>query len=105
MRQQRDAMIFRFKPDPNLAVELDNDTVESKPVQVTKVVSEFEFINEFKRPPGHPFWSTIDHMQTTLKIISLSGLGRQFQFTFNAPCFKSYPTKSRLPPKNIHPLA
>jgi len=76
MRQQRDAMIFRFKPDPTLTVELDNDTVESKPVQVTKVLSEFEYINEFKRPPGHLYWASIDHMQTTLKIVSLSGLGR-----------------------------
>ena len=76
MRQQRDAMVFRFKPDANLAVDLDSDTVESKPVQVTKVLSEFEYINEFKRPPGHSYWSTIDHVQTTLKIVSLSGLGR-----------------------------
>jgi hypothetical protein len=62
MRQQRDAMIFRFKPDQSLAVELDHNTVDTKPIQVTKVLSEFEFINEFKRPPGHPYWSTIDHM-------------------------------------------
>jgi hypothetical protein len=55
-------MVFRFKPDPNLAVDLDSNTVESKAIQVTKVLSEFEYINEFKRPPGHPYWSTIDHM-------------------------------------------
>jgi hypothetical protein len=69
------------------------------------VVSELEFINEFKKGPGHHYWQTIDYIQTTIKIKALAGLGKPFCFTFNAPCFKHYEKRSRRPPKNIHPCA
>ena len=105
-RLQRDSMIFRFKADPKLCPELDpTNQVEVQPLMVVKVLSELDFINEFKRPPGHTYWQTIDLIQTTLKITALSGLGKQFNFTFNAPCYKSYKDRSRLPPKNVHPCA
>lgn len=67
------------------------------------MLSELEFINEFKRAPGHQYWQTIELMQTTLKINNLSGLGRQFNFTFNAPCFKVLPKQGREKPTNDHP--
>lgn len=54
MRQQRDAMIFRYKADPSLIPELDHNTqVEAVPLSVIRVLSELDFINEFKKPPGH----------------------------------------------------
>jgi hypothetical protein len=56
MKQQRDAMVFRFKPDPSLNEDIDSSELEFKPLQVTKVLSELEYINEFKKPPGHPYW-------------------------------------------------
>ena len=101
MRQQRDSMVFRFRGDPYITPELESEKVDSIPLSVVRVLSEFEFINEFKRPPGHQYWQTIDFMQTTLKITSLSGLGKQYNFTFNAPNFKI--SKQQAAPKNDHP--
>ena len=103
MRQQRDSMVFRFKADPSLAPDLDSTQIASNPLSVVRVLSELEFINEFKRAPGHQYWQTIELMQTTLKITSLSGLGKQYNFTFNAPCFKVLPKQGREKPTNDHP--
>jgi hypothetical protein len=64
----RDAAIFRY----------DDEKV--------KVVSEIEFINEFKRRANDPFWASVQYIQTTIK--SRIGLGKPYIFTFNAPCYK-----------------
>lgn len=106
MRQQRDAMVFRYKADQSLIPELDHHTqVEAVPLSVIRVLSELEFTNEFKKPPGHSYWQTIDLMQTTLKINSLSGLGKQYAFTFNAPCYREQKDRDPKPPRNQHPCA
>lgn len=51
-----------------------------------RVLSDTEFINEFKRSKSNPFWQTIQSIQTTIK--TKLGLGKPFTFTFNAPCYK-----------------
>lgn len=50
-------MVFRYKADPTIETELDETAeVEGTPLCVVRVLSELEFINEFKRPPGHQYW-------------------------------------------------
>lgn len=98
-------MVFRYKADPTIETELDETAeVEGTPLCVVRVLSELEFINEFKRPPGHQYWQTIDFMQTTLKIVSLSGLGKQYLFTFVAPSYKTHLNRRTLP-KSFHPCS
>lgn len=50
------------------------------------MLSDTEFINEFKRSKSNPFWLTISCIQTTIK--TKVGLGKPFTFTFNSPCYK-----------------
>ena len=61
-------MIFRYRADPQITPILDDNQVDSNPLSVVRVLSELDFINEFKRPPGHTYWQTIDYIQTTIKI-------------------------------------
>jgi hypothetical protein len=62
MKLLRDSIIFRYKPDIKLIPhgEYAEGNVEKMPISVMKVVSEQEFTNEFKKPPGNPYWQTID---------------------------------------------
>jgi len=46
-------MVIRFKADPSISPVLDSNLVDNIPISVIKVLSELDFINEFKRPPGH----------------------------------------------------
>jgi len=50
-----------------------------------KVLSETEFLNEFKKRASEPFWWSIGIIQTAVK--SKLGLGKSFKFTFTAPSF------------------
>ena len=68
----KDAILIRYK----------NDNEQT----YVRVLSDTEFINEFKRRANDSFWLTIDSIQTTIK--SRIGLGKPFIFTFNSPCYK-----------------
>ena len=56
-----------------------------------KVVSDNEFINEFKRRENAHFWKTIDCIHTTVK--SKIGIGHPFIFKFYAPIDTKYPNE------------
>jgi hypothetical protein len=53
-------MVFRYKADPSLQPALENTQVEAVPLCVIRVLSELDFINDFKKPPGNQYWQTID---------------------------------------------
>jgi hypothetical protein len=64
MKQLRDSIIFRYKPNSKLLPfgEQEEGDVEKVAISVMKIVSEMEFINEFKKPPGNHYWQTIDYV-------------------------------------------
>ena len=77
----KDAILIRFKG-------------EKKEENYVRVLSDTEFINEFKRRANDQFWMQIDSIQTTIK--SKIGLGKPFNFTFNAPCYKKDPVTGNI---------
>ena len=80
----KDAIIIRFAKEAG----------DQEERQVVRVVSDTEFINEFKRRTNDPFWKSIDAIQTTVK--AKIGLGKPFIFTFNSPCYKKDPFSGKV---------
>eukprot|EP00347_Sterkiella_histriomuscorum_P006724 403351677 len=82
--QYKDAIIIRFK----------SESKDDSNQEYVRVLSDTEFLNEFKRRANDGFWNTIDMIQTTIK--SKIGLGKPFNFTFNSPCYKKDPVTGNI---------
>lgn len=93
----KDAILIRFKNDFSTnatTATAPKDSTQNSNQEYVRVLSDTEFINEFKRRANDNFWNTIDSIQTTIK--SKIGLGKPYNFTFNAPCYKKDPVSGNI---------